>query len=228
MNKYQKTYTRLCERGISRSREPNQYYERHHILPKSMGGSNKKENIALLTGREHFICHWLLIKFTDGKDRGKMVYAWKCMTFRNKNQVDRYIPTGRVYEIMRKEYAKTKSNDMKGKNKGKKRKPFTEEHRKHLSEARKGKVPWNKGIPRTAEEKTNISNSLVGIGKGIKKKPRSDESKKKQSSKMKGRPSKLKGRKGKSRGPLSEQQKLKQSISMKESHRKRKELRESI
>jgi len=32
-----------------------------------------------------------------------------------------------------------------------------------------GCTPWNKGVPRTEEEKKNISNSLRGKTKGIKK-----------------------------------------------------------
>lgn len=38
-------------------------HERHHIIPKSIGGTNDTSNIAILTYREHFIAHWLLTKF---------------------------------------------------------------------------------------------------------------------------------------------------------------------
>ena len=37
-------------------------YERHHIIPKSMGGDNSKQNLVYLTGRQHFLAHWLLFK----------------------------------------------------------------------------------------------------------------------------------------------------------------------
>ena len=36
--------------------------EKHHILPKSMGGTDEEENIIALTYREHFIAHWMLWK----------------------------------------------------------------------------------------------------------------------------------------------------------------------
>ncbi len=51
---------------LKRDNENYVYYERHHILPKCLGGENDKENLVLLTGKEHFICHKLLvlIKFT--------------------------------------------------------------------------------------------------------------------------------------------------------------------
>lgn len=59
---YQKVYSNLIERARTqnRVRSSEVYYESHHIVPKCMGGSNKKENLVLLTAREHFICHWLL------------------------------------------------------------------------------------------------------------------------------------------------------------------------
>lgn len=44
-----------------------QYYERHHIIPKSMGGSNKKANIIELTPEDHFFAHILLAKIYGGK-----------------------------------------------------------------------------------------------------------------------------------------------------------------
>ena len=37
--------------------------------------------------------------------------------------------------------------------KGKHTRPKTLEHKKHLSEAMIGRIPWNKGIPRTVEKK---------------------------------------------------------------------------
>ena len=46
------------------------YYESHHIIPKSMGGSNDPDNLVLLTAREHFIAHWLLWKIHKSKEMG--------------------------------------------------------------------------------------------------------------------------------------------------------------
>lgn len=43
---------------------PNQYFEFHHILPRSLfpNWSKRKSNIVPLTAREHFFCHQLLTK----------------------------------------------------------------------------------------------------------------------------------------------------------------------
>jgi hypothetical protein len=53
------------------------YYEAHHIVPRCMGGSNCLDNIALLTAKEHYICHWLLTKMCKmPAHRNKMLYAF--------------------------------------------------------------------------------------------------------------------------------------------------------
>lgn len=41
------------------------YTEKHHIIPRCLGGSNEQINIAVLTAREHYIAHLLLTKMTD-------------------------------------------------------------------------------------------------------------------------------------------------------------------
>lgn len=38
------------------------YYEKHHVLPRCLGGTNAKENLVLLTPEEHFVAHLLLAK----------------------------------------------------------------------------------------------------------------------------------------------------------------------
>ena len=57
---YQSIYNRLIETRKSRILIKDVYYEKHHILPKSMGGENSIDNLVHLTAREHFLAHWLL------------------------------------------------------------------------------------------------------------------------------------------------------------------------
>lgn len=42
----------------------DEYHERHHIMPKCMGGTNDEENLIDLYAREHYIAHELLAKET--------------------------------------------------------------------------------------------------------------------------------------------------------------------
>jgi len=84
------------------------YFEKHHILPKSLGGSNDKNNLVKLTAREHFICHWLLVKmYNKGTiERNKMLCAlWRMNNNGAPDQKEHYI-NSRAYETLRIEFAK--------------------------------------------------------------------------------------------------------------------------
>lgn len=57
---YKKHYDMLIEK--SRNRQADGYTEKHHIVPKCLGGTNEKTNIAILTPEEHYLAHQLLVK----------------------------------------------------------------------------------------------------------------------------------------------------------------------
>ena len=118
MNKYQTWYKQITERGQSRPRDPK--HENHHIIPKSLGGSNKKENITSLTTREHFICHWLLTKIhSDGDAHWKMLNAIRIMRAENAAQTRYHTKiTSRVYAKLKEKYAVLNSKARKGRGNG--------------------------------------------------------------------------------------------------------------
>ena len=140
------------------------YTEKHHIIPKSLGGSNKKNNIVSLTPREHFICHRLLTKMTENDNKRKMVFAINMMMVKNTNQF-RYQATSRTYNTIKEAFSKVnhfndpvwqKQNGLKQRGKTVSKatrqkliQSWTEERKINQSEiARKqmsGNVPWNKG-----------------------------------------------------------------------------------
>lgn len=76
-NKYLRYYQQLISsrRLLVRSKSDIVKYERHHILPKSLGGNNTKLNLILLTGREHYIAHLLLVRIVQDEDVYKMINA---------------------------------------------------------------------------------------------------------------------------------------------------------
>lgn len=76
-NKYYACYVRIINNAQSNQRKKgtDAYYERHHILPRSLGGSNHKINLVLLTAREHLIAHLLLVRMVQNCDVYKMVNA---------------------------------------------------------------------------------------------------------------------------------------------------------
>lgn len=83
-NKYKKWYFNIIEntRQHVRIKSKEIYYEKHHIIPKSLGGTNEKDNLVLLTAKEHLLVHWLLCKmFGDVKAKIKMEHAFCKMVF---------------------------------------------------------------------------------------------------------------------------------------------------
>lgn len=77
-----RTYARLMDRARGREKIKGSH-ERHHIKPVALGGDNSKDNLVYLTYKEHFIAHWLLVLINENKDRRKMLYAFRSMTFSN-------------------------------------------------------------------------------------------------------------------------------------------------
>lgn len=134
-NKYTKCYFNIVEKASKQIL--NGYTEKHHIVPKSLGGSNDEINLVRFTAREHFICHRLLTKMVEGKSKSKMLWALHRMIYQvNKDQI-RYIPNSRTFEHIKKEFYEAL------------RKPriITEEHRNNIIAENKKR----KGIKRSDE-----------------------------------------------------------------------------
>lgn len=55
-------------------------YETHHIIPRSMGGTDDADNLIRLTLREHYIAHMMLLKTFQNKE---MTYAFITMSGRD-------------------------------------------------------------------------------------------------------------------------------------------------
>lgn len=91
----EKIYQAIIERAASRGGIHDGYYERHHIIPRSMGGYDDQGNIAILTAREHYICHWLLYKIHRNR---QMASAWFFMRCSSSGM--RYV--SRTFEYARK------------------------------------------------------------------------------------------------------------------------------
>lgn len=88
------------------------YHERHHIVPKCMGGSNEKENLIDLFAREHFIAHKLLAQ--ENPDNDKLTYAWwRISTTTNEHTQERYQLTEEEYEEVKNILSKTRSETLK-------------------------------------------------------------------------------------------------------------------
>ena len=105
-NKYTKWYNNIISKAIARTLPEEIYTEKHHIIPRSLKGRNSHSNLAILTAKEHFICHHLLTKMTVGVNKQKMAGAFLMMSVKNKYQT-RYLGkiTAKMYEKYRVEYS---------------------------------------------------------------------------------------------------------------------------
>lgn len=113
---YRHIYMLIIERAKSeekselRKRGNGEYYESHHILPKSLFPlwKKRKSNIVLLTAREHFFVHELLTKIYPTP---QMTYALHA--FVSRPNAD-YKITPRKYERIKIEFSKLHSERMTG------------------------------------------------------------------------------------------------------------------
>ena len=162
--KYTKWYYHIIK--VARDRILDGYTEKHHIVPKSLGGSNRKDNIVSLTAREHFICHWLLTKMvSETKHKYQMWTAFSCMLYRKNDHQQRYKINSKTFNNIKERGSVIKSlmwsgenNPLYGKrvelspNFGKKQSP---EHIEKLRQTRIGRV-------RSEESKIKQSKSIKG------------------------------------------------------------------
>jgi hypothetical protein len=86
-NRYTHIYFSIIENARSRVLPKDQYKETHHIIPRSLGGDNSSDNLVDLTAREHFICHKLLVRMTEGESRGKMAFALVLMSGKRGSKI---------------------------------------------------------------------------------------------------------------------------------------------
>ncbi len=175
---YRKIYIEIIRNAKSQNRRKGDgnYYEAHHILPKSLFPlwAKRSSNIVLLTAREHFFVHELLTKIYPSNEMSFALFA-----FITRPNAD-YKIGPRTYEKLKIEKAQLLSKTMKGNNYG----------------FKNGKKPWNagikmddehkgflRGVKRTDKAKKNISKAHIGVSNG----PHSEETKRKISEANKGR-----------------------------------------
>lgn len=103
-NKYFYWYKNLIIKRINQPLSEELYGELHHILPKSLGGGNEKENLVILSAREHYIAHLFLVKIINNKDKYKMLCAFNAMNMKSNSTLYRY-SNSRLYKHLKEEFA---------------------------------------------------------------------------------------------------------------------------
>lgn len=140
-NKYYKWYNNIVAAAKSRILPPEIKKERHHIIPKSIGGSNENANLVYLTLHEHILCHRLLVKMLHGDSKYKMMHALFLMSHKDK------------YNLTSREFVFIKSM----------KRNHTEETKKKISAATKGENNPSFGVPCNEERKEKIRQSKQNL-----------------------------------------------------------------
>ncbi len=129
---YQNIYNSLIEKA--KSRPAIQPKERHHIIPRCMGGNDDAVNLIDLTPEEHYTAHLLLVKIYPNNH--KLIYAANMMTVgggRMNNRKYGWLKR-KMYMILSQRVSPTK-----------------------------GRSPWNKGKTTSEETKKKQSIAKQGV-----------------------------------------------------------------
>ena len=124
------------------------YTERHHIVPRCLGGSNDPANVVRLTPEEHYLAHQLLVKIHPTNP--KLVYAAMIMSqssdgTRTNNKLFGWIKR-RLAEARRVPHSDERKLNNSRAQLGKK---LTDETKAKMSASRKGvkhSVEWSNKI----------------------------------------------------------------------------------
>lgn len=191
-NKYTNWYFALVNNALHRTTLG--YVEKHHIVPKALGGDDSAGNLVVLSAREHFVAHLLLTKMVDDKHLiAKLKYA--VGKFIQNSPVQNRTFTSWEYKKIRENISEARLGKI-----------HSAASRKKMSDKRKGSVPWNKGvtgithskesnekrsktlsgIKRSEEFRTKLSKSKLGHKSGMTGLQHSEETKLKMSKSMKG------------------------------------------
>lgn len=226
--KYQEIYNNLINRALCRISEG--YVEKHHIVPRCLGGTDTKENIVNLYPEEHYLAHLLLCKLNKGNS--KLLYATMNMT--SGSMINNGKRNNKAYGWLRRQYAESMSGDNNParrnpnlqKEAAKKRvgQKRTEETRVRMSEAQKGRTFTEETKRKMAEaaknrppisEETRVKLKNRTPNKGMLGKTMSAETKAKMSASQQGK-------------RMSEEAKAKMRIAAKIREAKKKELKETV
>jgi hypothetical protein len=168
---YSIIYSDLMDRAnkADRVKGTGEYYESHHVIPRCLGGSDDKNNLVLLSAREHFLAHWMLCRIYKGNSSIIKAFNRMCCTMTEERRCN-----SNKFSYARKLYAE----DLKQRWKD-------DDYRIRMREAHKGQLAWNKGLIMDQNYRNKLSvaaKKSVNTGKFCVGHKFSEESKAKMSS----------------------------------------------
>jgi hypothetical protein len=154
---YKLAYESLIAGASSKSRAKGngEYFEKHHVVPRAVGGGNEKENLVLLSGKEHYVAHHLLARMHPQIKALQRAF-WAMCHIRGEKRS--YRVTSAVYEAARKEFSAGIGEVF---SKARSGVPLSYERRVRLSEALKGNQ-HTLGYRHSADSRKKISDAGLG------------------------------------------------------------------
>lgn len=139
------------------------YVERHHVVPRCLGGGNQRENIVRLTPEEHYLAHQLLVRLHPGDLR----LSWAAVAMTNGTRTQ--ARSNKLYGWLRREHARRLSArftghvmsdesraKMRASHTGKSNGPHAEETKRKMSIAAKGRKKSAAHIAAMVRAKTGV------------------------------------------------------------------------
>ena len=145
---YKGIYDAICERGQVRLIDETKYYEKHHIIPKCMGGTDDATNLTILTYREHFLVHWILHRIhPDNKELGYAFFAMTLDKYGNRN----HTISARALEEAKKAYISSRIGSQ-----------HSEETKQKIRKSCLGRPSGNKGIKASQSARQKMAVAKLG------------------------------------------------------------------
>lgn len=192
--KYLRLYIRLIKRCQSMTEEElsTVYYEVHHIFPKTLGGTDIKENLVKMPIRYHLMAHLVIIEvYPDSEGlltAANLMFNGRNSSSNRRNLIERNSAVTKHFssrtaskvrekflaKVQSEEYRKKMSESLKGENNPNFGRHWTQEQKERASKDRKGRKlseehkqklsKIRKGVPKSEEHKKKISESHKGKG----------------------------------------------------------------
>ena len=215
---YNMIYENLIEKARVRRKLPKGDREKHHVVPKCIGGA-KGEVVHLLL-REHYICHTILVKMHPEHYGLKKAYLMMCDT--REEDLGNRIKNSRTYQKIRGEWIES----IKGEKSIMFGKKLSEKTKKKMSESKRGHIvteETKRKIGERNKEKIRSEEIKRKLSEAHKGNILTDTTKRKISKATKGENNPMFGKTPWNKGRTevySEESKLKMSISHKVRHQK--------
>lgn len=176
---YRRIYNLIIEKyqALNLKKGGDLYLERHHIIPKCLGGLDSKSNLVNLPAREHFICHLLLAKEYSNTNASSKLWAAAHKFLYGNEQQKRIKFNSHTYSAIKKRYSESLSKSQCGCNNPNYGNKWTQEQKILLSKKKKGSPGWAKGRVVPDGVRRKISQALKGKPAPYNRRKRTEQEK---------------------------------------------------